>query len=141
MISKCFVYHIVCIKDLDFEIPPIVYVPKVNVFPEVIPNDLPGITPEWEIYFGIDLVRDTNSISISPYQMAPAELKEFKSQLKDLLDKGFIRPNISSWGARVLFVENKNGFLRMCIDYSQLNKHTFKKKYHLPRIDDLFDKL
>ena len=70
--------------------------------------------------------------------MAPAELKE---QLKDLLDKGFIRPSVSPWGAPVLFVRKKDGFLRMFIDYRQLNKVTIKNKYHLPRIDDIFDQL
>ena len=70
--------------------------------------------------------------------MAPAELKE---QLKDLLDKGFIRPSVSPWGAPVLFVRKKDGSLRMCIDYRQLNKVTIKNKYPLARIDDLFDQL
>ena len=73
--------------------------------------------------------------------MAPAELKELKEQLKDLLDKGFIRPSKSPWGAPVLFVRKKDGSLRMCIDYRQLNKVTIKNRYPLPRIDDLFDQL
>src|SRR5687767_5040852 len=73
--------------------------------------------------------------------MAPAELKELKEKLKDLLDKGFIRPSISPWGALVLFVRKKDGTLRMCIDYKQLNKVTVKNKYPIPRIDDLFDQL
>ena len=73
--------------------------------------------------------------------MAPAELKELKEQLKDLLDKGFIRPSVSPWGAPVLFVRKKDGSLRMCIDYRQLNKVTIKNKYPLPRSDDLFDQL
>ena len=73
--------------------------------------------------------------------MAPAELMELKEQLKDLLDKGFIRPSISPWGAPVLFVKKKDGSLRMCIDYRQLNKVTIKNKYLIPRIDDLFDQL
>ena len=73
--------------------------------------------------------------------MAPAELKESKEQLKDFRDKGFIRPIISPWGAPVLFVRKKDGSLRMCINYTQLNKVTIKNKYPIPRIDDLFDKL
>ena len=73
--------------------------------------------------------------------MASAELKELKSKLKDLLDKGFIQPSISPWGAPVLFVKKKDGSFRMCIDYRQLNKVTIKNKYPLPRIDDLFDQL
>ena len=82
-----------------------------------------------------------NLISIPPYRMAPAELKELKAQLKDLLDRGFIRPSISPWGSQVLFVKKKYGSLRMCMDYQQLNKVTIKNKYPLPWIDDMFDQL
>ncbi|KAH0678989.1 hypothetical protein KY284_020074 [Solanum tuberosum] len=109
--------------------------------PEVFPDDLPGVPPEREIDFGIDILPDTHPISIPPYKMAPVELKELKEQLKDLLDKGFIQPSVSPWGALVLFVRKKDGSLRMCIDYRQLNKVTIKNKYPLPRIDDLFDQL
>ena len=73
--------------------------------------------------------------------MAPAELKELKAQLKDLLDKGFIRPSISPWGASVLFVKKNDGSLKMCIDYCQLNKFSIKNRYPLPQIDGLFDQL
>ena len=73
--------------------------------------------------------------------MALDELNELKAQLKDLLDKGFIRPSISPWSALVLFVKKKDGSLRMCIDYCQLNKVTIKNKHPLPRIDNLFDQL
>ena len=73
--------------------------------------------------------------------MAPAELNELKTQLQELLDKGFIRPSNSPWGAPVLFVRKKDGTHRLCIDYRQLNKITMKNKYPLPRIDDLFDQL
>ena len=73
--------------------------------------------------------------------MAPTELKELKVQLQELLDKGFIRPSISPWGAPVLFVKKKDGSLRMCVDYRQLNKFTVKNRYLLPLIDDLFDQL
>ena len=73
--------------------------------------------------------------------MAPTELKELKVQLQELLDKKFIRPSTSPWGAPVLFVKKKDGSLRLCIDYRELNKVTVKNKYPLPRIDDLFDQL
>ncbi|KAL0556468.1 hypothetical protein IC582_004982 [Cucumis melo] len=73
--------------------------------------------------------------------MAPAELKELKVQLQELLDKGFIRPSVSAWGAPVLFVKKKDGSMRLCIDYRELNKVTVKNRYPLPRIDDLFDQL
>ena len=94
-----------------------------------------------KLIFCFNLLPDTNPILIPPYRMAPAELKELKAQLKDLLDKGFIRPNISQWGAPVLFFKKKDGSLRLCIDYRQLNKVTIKNKYPLPRIDNLFDQL
>ena len=73
--------------------------------------------------------------------MVPAEFKELKEQLRDLLEKGFIRPSTSPWGAPILFVRKNNGSLRMCIDYRQLTKVTVKNRYPLQRIDDLFDKL
>ena len=77
--------------------------------------------------------------SIAPYRMAPLELKELKLQLQELLEKGFIRPSVSPWGAPILFVKKKDGTLQMCVNYRQLNKMTVKNKYLLPRIDDLFD--
>ena len=73
--------------------------------------------------------------------MAPIELKELKEQLQDLLDKGFIRPSASPWGAPVLFVKKKDGSMRLCIDYRELNKVTIRNKYPLPRIDDSFNQL
>ena len=73
--------------------------------------------------------------------MAIVELKELKLQLQELLEKRFIRPSVSPWGAPVLFVKKKDDTLRLCIDYRQLNKLTIKNKYPLPRIDDLFDQL
>ena len=104
-------------------------------------EDLPGVSPKKEMDFKIDLLLDTQPISILPYRMAPVELKELKEQLKDLLNKGFIIPNISPWGAPVLFMRKKDGSLRMCIDYHQLNKIIVKNKYPLPRTDVLFDQL
>ena len=79
------------VQYLDSDVPPIESVPVVIDFPEVFPKDLPDIPPKWEIDFGIDLLPDTNPISIPPYRMAPDELKEWKAQLKDLLDKGFYK--------------------------------------------------
>ena len=101
----------------------------MSEFLEVFPNDLPCISSKWEIDFGIDFLPDTNPISIPPYRIAPSELKELKAQLKDLVDKGFIKPSISPWGAPVLFVKKNDGSLRMCIDYRQLNKVTIKNMY------------
>nr|GEV50410.1 putative reverse transcriptase domain, aspartic peptidase domain protein [Tanacetum cinerariifolium] len=80
-------------------------------------------------------------ISKDPYRMAPIELKEFKDQIQELLERGFIRPSMSPWGAPVLFVKKKDGSMRLCIDYHELNKITIRNRYPLPRIDDLFDQL
>ena len=80
-------------------------------------------------------------MSRAPYRMAPMELKELKSQLQELMDKGFIRPSVSLRGAPVLFVKKKNGTLRMCIDYQKINKVTVKSRYPLPRIENIFDQL
>ncbi|KAG8489287.1 hypothetical protein CXB51_017338 [Gossypium anomalum] len=108
---------------------------------DVFPEELPGLPPVREVKFGIELAPGTTPISIDPYRMAPMELKELKTQLQELTDKGFARPSFSPWGAPVLFVKKKDGTMRMCIDYRQLNKVTIKNKYMLPRIDDLFDQL
>jgi hypothetical protein len=75
------------------------------------------------------------------YRMSTPELVELKLQLKEMLDKGYIRPSVSPWGAPVLFVKKKDGTLRLCIDYRQLNKVTIKNRYPLSQIDDLFDQL
>ncbi|KAL5539314.1 hypothetical protein UlMin_045666 [Ulmus minor] len=113
----------------------------VKDYLEVFPEDLLGLPPDREIEFEIELLPGTQPISKAPYRMAPAELQELKKQLQELLDKGFIRPSYSPWGAPVLFVKKKDGTMRMCIDYRELNKVTIKNKYPLPRIDDLFDQL
>ena len=110
-------------------------------FPDVFSEDLPGLPLDREVEFIIDLVPSIGPISKAPYRMAPTELKELKEQLQDLLDKGFIRPSASLWGAPVLFVKKKDGSMRLCIDYRELNKVTIRNKYPLPRIDDLFNQL
>ncbi|KAL0546387.1 hypothetical protein IC582_016295 [Cucumis melo] len=115
--------------------------PVVRDYPDVFPEELPGLPPHREIEFAIELEPGTVPISRAPYRLAPAELKEFKVQLQELLDKGFIRPSVSPWGAPVLFVKKKDGSMRLCIDYRELNKVTVKTKYPLRRIDDLFDQL
>ena len=113
----------------------------VKDFPDVFPEELPGISPVREVELSIKILLGTSPTSRAPYRMAPTELKELKIQLQELLDKGFIRPSVSPWGAPVLFVKKKDGTLRMCIDYRQINKVTVKNKYPLPRIEDLFDQL
>ena len=80
-------------------------------------------------------------MSRTPYRMSTPELVELKLQLKEMMDKVYIRPSVSPWGAPVLFVKKKDGTLRLCIEYRQLNKVTIKNKYPFPRIDDPFDQL
>ncbi|GJR41099.1 reverse transcriptase domain-containing protein [Tanacetum coccineum] len=113
----------------------------VRDFPEVFPDDLSGLPPIWEIEFRIELTPRATPVAKSPYRLAPSELEELSGQLKELQDKGFIRPSSSPWGASVLFIKKKDGSFRMCIDYRELNKLTIKNRYPLPRIDDLFDQL
>ncbi|XP_075515764.1 uncharacterized protein LOC142550574 [Primulina tabacum] len=116
-------------------------IPIVCEFPDVFPEELPGTVPDRVVEFEINLVPGAAPISKAPYRMAPAELKELKEQLQELLDKKQIRPSVSPWGAPVLFVKKKDGSMRLCIDYRELNKITIRNKYPLPRIDDLFDHL
>ncbi|GKA50756.1 putative reverse transcriptase domain-containing protein [Tanacetum coccineum] len=116
-------------------------VPIVRDFPKVFPEDLPGLPPTRQVEFQIDLVPGAAPVARAPYRLAPSEMKELSEQLKELSDKGFIRPSSSPWGAPVLFVKKKDGSFRMCIDYRELNKLTVKNRYPLPRIDDLFDQL
>nr|GFA26624.1 putative reverse transcriptase domain-containing protein [Tanacetum cinerariifolium] len=116
-------------------------VPIVQNFPKVFPEDLPSLPPTRPVEFQIDLVPGAAPVARAPYRLAPSEMKELVEQLKELSDKGFIRPSSSPWGAPVLFVKKKDGSFRMCIDYRELNKLTIKNRYPLPRIDDLFDQL
>ncbi|GJS42299.1 putative reverse transcriptase domain-containing protein [Tanacetum coccineum] len=116
-------------------------VPIVRDFPEVFPEDLSGIPPTRQVEFQIDLIPGVAPVAQAPYRLAPFEMKELSDQLKELSDKGFIRPSSSPWGAPVLFVKKKDGSFRMCIDCRELNKLTVKNRYPLPRIDDLFDQL
>ena len=108
---------------------------------DVFPDELPGLPPRRVVDFGVELRPSTSPISMTPHGMAPVELQELRVQLQELLDKGFIRPSTSPWGAPILFAKKKDKILRLCIDYKQLNKVTIKNRYPLPRIDDLFDQL
>ncbi|GKA38479.1 putative reverse transcriptase domain-containing protein [Tanacetum coccineum] len=103
--------------------------------------DLPGLPLTQQVEFQIDLIPSAAPVAQAPYRLAPSEIKELSEQLKELSDKGFIRPSSSPWGAPVLFVKKKDGSFWMCIDYRELNKLTVKNRYPLPRIDDLFDQL
>jgi hypothetical protein len=107
----------------------------------VFPTELTQLPPDGDVTFAINVYPTTEPVSRTSYRMAPAEIKELKDQLQEMLTQGFIRPSVSSWGAPVLFVRKKDGTLRMCIDYRGLNDVTIKNKYPLPRIDELFDQL
>ncbi|GJR25999.1 putative reverse transcriptase domain-containing protein [Tanacetum coccineum] len=116
-------------------------VPIVRDFPKVFPEDLSGLPPTRQVEFQIDLIPGAAPVVRAPYRLLSSEMKELPDQLKELSNKGFIRPSSSPWGALVLFVKKKDGSFRMCIDYRELNKLTMKNRYPLPRIDDLFDQL
>ncbi|KAF5781372.1 putative nucleotidyltransferase, Ribonuclease H [Helianthus annuus] len=116
-------------------------IPVVRDYPQVFPEDLPGLPPHRQVEFQIELAPGAAPIARAPYRLAPIELEELSKQLQELLEKGFIRPSSSPWGAPVLFVKKKDGTFRMCIDYRELNKVTVKNRYPLPRIDDLFNQL
>jgi hypothetical protein len=104
-------------------------------------EEFPRLPPKRDIYLSIDLMLGAAPVSKTPYRMSTLELKELKMQLEYLLNKGYIHPSVSPWGALFLFVKKKYGTLRFCIDFKQLNKVTVKNKYHFPRIDDLFDQM
>jgi hypothetical protein len=110
-------------------------------FSDVFPEDLPGLPPERDVEFVIELKPGTAPISRRSYRMPPNELTELKTQLQDLLEKGFIRPSSSPWGCPAIFVKKKDQTLRMCVDYRPLNEVTIKNKYPLPWIDILIDQL
>jgi hypothetical protein len=106
------------------------------VFREVL-----GLPRKRDIDFSINLMSGATPVSKTPYRMSTPELKELQMKLEELLNKGYIHPSVSPWGSPILFMKKKDGTLRLCFDFRQLNKVTIKNKYHLPRIDDLFDQL
>jgi hypothetical protein len=110
-------------------------------FPDIFPKDLPGMPPDQDVEFVIELQPGTTPISRRPYKMTPKELVELKVQLNELLDKGYIHPSSSPWGYPALFVKKKDQSLRLSVDYRPLNAVTIKNKYPLPHIDILFDQL
>jgi hypothetical protein len=113
----------------------------VREYPDVFLDKLPGMPPDRDIEFLIELMPGTGPIAKRPYPMSTDELKELKKQLAEQLQKGFIRESSSPWGAPVLFVEKKDLSQRLVMDYRSLNEVTIKNKYPLPRINDLFDQL
>ncbi|GKC56640.1 putative reverse transcriptase domain-containing protein [Tanacetum coccineum] len=111
-------------------------IPIVREFPEVFPEDLPGLPPIRQVEFQIDLMPGAAPVARAPYRFALLEMQELSDQLQELVDRGFIRPSTSPWGAPVLFVKKKYGSFRMCIDYRELNKLTIKNSYHQLRVRD-----
>jgi hypothetical protein len=116
-------------------------IPVVCEFLDVFLDELPGLPPDRDVEFAIELIPGTPPIPRRPYRMALNESVELKKQLQDLLTKGLIHPSSSEWGCPTLFVKKKDNSLRMCMDYRPLNAVTIKNKYPLPRIDILFDQL
>ncbi|GJR68577.1 putative nucleotidyltransferase, ribonuclease H [Tanacetum coccineum] len=131
------------VMDTSLESPNIENLSVVREFADVFPDELPGLPPAREIEFGIELIPGAEPISKAPYRMAPVELKELKEQLQEMLENGFIRPSVSPWGAPVLFVKKKDGSMRLCIDYRELNRITIYDSYisisSSADADDLFD--
>ena len=116
-------------------------IPILREYVDVFPEEISGLPPKRELNFTIEPVPGTIPSSKAPYRMNILELNQLKSQLKELIDKKYIRPSVSPWGAPVIFVKKKDETMRLCIDYCQLNKMTIKNRYPLQRIDDLFDQL
>ena len=127
---------------LKDEVRPDLDLPRVVCeYVEVFPDELPGLPPQRDVDFGIELHPGTSTISMTPHRMAQVELQELRVQLQGLLDKGFMKPSTSPWGAPVLFAKKKGKTLRLCVDYRQWNRVMIHNRYLLPRIDDLFDQL
>ena len=123
------------------QVPDIGQVFVVSEYPEVFPEELPGMPPDRAIEFAIEVIPGAAPSFKKHYGMTSPELAELKKQLDELLEKKFIRPSTSPWGAPVLFVKKPDGSLRLCIDYRGLNAVTIKNKNPLPRINDLFEQL
>jgi hypothetical protein len=116
-------------------------VPVVNELPDVFPEELPGMPPDRDIEFVIELKLGTAPIYKTPFRTTTPELAELKEHIKELLEKGFIRPSSSPWGSPAIFFSKKDGTQRLCVDYRALNEVSIKNKYPLPRIDDFFGQL
>ncbi|XP_074290321.1 uncharacterized protein LOC141617051 [Silene latifolia] len=129
------------VRDTQVDEPSAAEIPVMSEFGDVFPEKIPGLPPKRDINFRIELKSRTGPISKALYLMGPTELEELEKQLNELLDKGYIRPSVSPWGAPVLFVKNKDGSMRLCINYRELNHVIVKKRYPLPMIDDIFDQL
>jgi hypothetical protein len=137
----CPLYAIQVLESAEDDKPSLEDHPTLREYRDVFPEEVPGLPPRRDIDFSIELAPGAVQVSRTPYRMSTPELVELKLQLKEMMDKGYIWPSVSPWGAPVLFVKKKDGTFQLCIDYRQLNKVTIKNKYPLPQIDDLFNQL
>jgi hypothetical protein len=137
----CPLYAMQVLKFLENNKPSLEDHPILREYKYVFPKEVPGIPPRRDIDFSIELVPGAVPMSRTCYRMSTPELGELKLQLKEMMEKGYIQPSVSPWGTPTLFVKNKDGTLRLCIDYRQFNKMTLKNKYPLSRISELFDQL
>jgi hypothetical protein len=137
----CPLYEIQVLESIEDEKSNLEDHPILREYRDVFPEEVPSLPLRRDIEFSIELAPGAVPVSRTPYRMSTPKLVELKLQLKEMMDKGYIRPSVSPWGGPILFVKNKDGTLRLCIDYRKLNKKTIKNKYPLPRIDDLFDQL
>jgi hypothetical protein len=129
------------LESVEYDKPSLEDHPTLREYRYVFSEEVPGLPSRRDIDFSIELAPGAVPVSRTPYRMSTPKLVELKSQLKEMMDKGYIRPSMSPWGEPILFVKKKDGTLQLCIDYRQLNKVTIKNKYPLPRINDLFDQL
>nr|GEW12417.1 putative reverse transcriptase domain-containing protein [Tanacetum cinerariifolium] len=139
LVNRIFEINLTPIELGTFDL--IIDVPVIRDFLEVFPEELPGLPPPRQVEFRIDLVAGATPVACAPHRLAPSEMKELSVQLQELLEKGFIHPSSSLWGAAILLVKKKDGSFRMCIDYRELSKLTVKNRYPFLRINNLFEQL
>ena len=110
-------------------------------YQDVFPKELTSLSPKRELVHEIELIRGAKPIACAPYKMSPSKALELKNQLSQLLEQGLIKQSVSPWSAPILFQKKKDGTFRLCIGFRGLNPCPIKKKYPLPRIDELLDRL
>jgi hypothetical protein len=137
----CPLYEIQFLEYVEDDKPNLEDHPILREYKDVFPKEVLGLPLRRDIDFSIELSPRAVSVSRTPYRMSTLDLVELKIHLKEMMDKGYIQPSVSPWGTPTLFVKKKDGTLRLCIDYRQLNNTTIKNKYPLPIINDLFDQL
>src|SRR5438105_995538 len=122
----------------SLDVDPLEAIPVVSDYPDVFPEELPGLPPEHAVEFSIELIPGTAPVFRRPYRMSQNDLAEMKIQLQELLDKGFIRPSSSSWGCPAMFVDKKDQSKRLVVDYRPLNEVTVKMKKNMLNISESF---